>query len=110
MNTQETEIITPFEVQETTRRERHSIDTKDTLYRQMRVTMEAMEPNKLKAFFVPVNGHKATKLVRFARHIEESLNLLMPEAIRDKNPRIYTARIIRDADKKDVGVKVFRDQ
>lgn len=102
--------IKPFVLEEMPRKEHNRIDKEGILYKQMKVTMEAMQPNRKIGFVVPKNGDKISKLKKYVEVINHDINLLMPEELRKQNPRIYTAIVIKNEAKEEIGIRVFRDK
>jgi len=104
----EEEAIKPFKIEDGVipqKQGRVAIYPKE--YFRIEATMALLEPKQ--SFLFPINGFKSSSVMGWVRKIEDKwANDILDLDLREKNKKVFHKSVIRDATKKDIGVRIFR--
>ena len=102
------EEIKPFKIEKgivPTKQGRVAIYPKE--YFRIEATMKVMELED--SFYFPKNGFKTSSVIGWVGKIEKDwANLILDEDLRKKSAKVFHKSTIKDAEKNDIGVRIFR--
>lgn len=76
-------------------------------YFKIKATMNVLEKDE--SFLYPLNGYKASTVMGWVTRADKELGeLILEPSLREKNKRNFYKSVIKDADKVETGVRVFR--
>jgi len=76
-------------------------------YFKIKTTMDVLEREE--SFVFPLNGYKPSTVTGWVTRIDEELaSKILDIELRKKNKRTFYKNVIKDAEKKETGVRIFR--